>query len=161
MVDKKTPPELSEQFPLVRELLDAFQIQHYELNQYEADDIIGTLATQAKDKKWDVTIFTGDKDMLQLVSDDVTMAMTRKGISKIETYTPAYMKEKMDLTPDQIIDLKALMGDNSDNIPGVPGVGEKTATKLLKQYKTLEDIYENLHEVRGKKAEGKLNHLSR
>ncbi|TXL62503.1 DNA polymerase I [Cerasibacillus terrae] len=153
---QKTPPELSEQFPLVRELLDAFQIQHYELNQYEADDIIGTLATQAKDKKWDVTIFTGDKDMLQLVSDDVTMAMTRKGISKIETYTPAYMKEKMDLTPDQIIDLKALMGDNSDNIPGVPGVGEKTATKLLKQYKTLEDIYENLHEVRGKKLKENL-----
>ncbi|GIO27799.1 DNA polymerase I [Ornithinibacillus bavariensis] len=156
---QKTPPELSEQFPLVRELLNAFQIRHYELDQYEADDIIGTLAIQAKEKKWDVQVISGDKDMLQLVSEHVTVNVTKKGISEVEAYTPEYMVEKMELTPDQIIDLKALMGDSSDNIPGVPGVGEKTATKLLKEYKTLENVYDHLDEISGKKLKENLtNH---
>lgn len=156
---QKTPPELSEQFPLMRELLDAYQIKHYELEQYEADDIIGTLATKAKKDEYDVTIISGDKDLLQLVSDHVTLQLTRKGISEIEAYTPAYMKDKMELTPDQIIDLKALMGDNSDNIPGVPGIGEKTATKLLKQYDTLENVYEHLDEISGKKMKENLTNF--
>jgi DNA polymerase I len=156
---QKTPPELSEQFPLVRELLNAFQIRHYELEQYEADDIIGTLAKQAKDKKWEVQVISGDKDMLQLVSDEVTVNVTKKGISEVEAYTPEYMVNKMELTPDQIIHLKALMGDSSDNIPGVPGVGEKTATKLLKEYQTLENVYEHLDEISGKKLKENLtNH---
>lgn len=153
---QKTPPELSEQFPLVKELLDAFQIKHYELPQYEADDIIGTLSKEGNNENWDVTVISGDKDMLQLVSDKVTVSVTKKGISEVEKYTPAYLKEKLEITPEQIIDLKALMGDSSDNIPGVPGVGEKTAIKLLKQYPTLEEVYEHVEEVSGKKLKENL-----
>lgn len=156
---QKTPPELSEQFPLVKELLNAFQIRHYELNQYEADDIIGTLAKQAKEQKFDVEVISGDKDMLQLVSDNVTVNVTKKGISDVEEYTPQYLFEKMEITPEQIIELKSLMGDSSDNIPGVPGVGEKTATKLLKQYNTLDNLYKHLDEISGKKLKENLtNH---
>ncbi|MEN2467065.1 DNA polymerase I [Ornithinibacillus sp. FSL M8-0202] len=156
---QKTPPELSEQFPLVKELLNAFQIRHYELNQYEADDIIGTLAKQAKEQNVEVEVISGDKDMLQLVSDNVTVNVTKKGISDVEAYTPQYLFEKMEITPEQIIELKSLMGDSSDNIPGVPGVGEKTATKLLKQYQTLDNLYEHLDEVSGKKLKENLtNH---
>ena len=153
---QKTPSELSEQFPLLKELLDAFDIKHYELDQYEADDIIGTLSKQAMDDGFEVTVISGDKDMLQLVSDKVTVSVTRKGISEVERYTPDYLKEKMEITPEQIIDLKALMGDSSDNIPGVPGVGQKTATKFLKQYETLERLYEHIDEVSGKKMKEKL-----
>lgn len=156
---QKTPPELSEQFPLVRELLDAFEIKHYELPQYEADDIIGTLSKQGNDENWEVTVISGDKDMLQLISDSVTVSVTKKGISEVEKYTPAYLKEKLEITPEQVIDMKALMGDSSDNIPGVPGVGEKTAIKLLKQYTTLEEVYEHVDEVSGKKLKENLtNH---
>ncbi|GIO21710.1 DNA polymerase I [Oceanobacillus sp. J11TS1] len=153
---QKTPPELSEQFPVLKELLDAFDIKHYQLDQYEADDIIGTLSKLADDKGWEVTVISGDKDLLQLVSDHVTVSVTKKGISDIEKYTPAYLLEKMQLTPQQITDLKGLMGDSSDNIPGVPGVGEKTATKLLKQFATLEQVYEHLDEVSGKKLKENL-----
>ncbi len=153
---QKTPPELSEQFPVLKEVLDAFQIPHYQLDQYEADDIIGTLAGQGKNNNWDVTVISGDKDLLQLVSDKVTVNLTKKGLSDVESYTPSFMKEKMEINPDQIIDLKALMGDSSDNIPGVPGVGQKTATKLIKQYHTLEDVYEHVDEVSGKKLKEKL-----
>lgn len=153
----KTPSELSEQFPLVKEVLDAFNIKHYELELYEADDIIGTLALQAEQQKdWEVAVISGDKDMLQLVSDRVTVRLTRKGISNVENYTPDYVLETMEITPDQVIDMKALMGDNSDNIPGVPGVGEKTAIKLLKQFSTLENIYENIDDVSGKKVKENL-----
>lgn len=156
---QKTPSELSEQFPLVRELLDAFNIRHYELENYEADDIIGTLSKQGQEKDFEVTVISGDKDMLQLVSKDVTVNVTKKGISEVEAYTPEYLLEKMEVTPEQIIELKALMGDSSDNIPGVPGVGQKTATKLLKQYETLDNLYEHLEEVSGKKLKENLtNH---
>lgn len=153
---QKTPPELSEQFPLIKEVLDAFSIPHYQLEQYEADDIIGTLSAKGQDKAWDITVISGDKDMLQLVSDQVTVSLTKKGISNVEKYTPSYMVENMEITPEQIIDLKALMGDSSDNIPGVPGVGEKTATKLLKQYETLEKVYDHLDDISGKKLKENL-----
>ncbi|HLS09812.1 DNA polymerase I [Lentibacillus sp.] len=156
---QKTPPELSEQIPLLKEVLDAFHISYYQLDLYEADDIIGTLSKQAQEKNWDVTVISGDKDLLQLVSDKVTVNLTKKGISDIEAYTPEFMKEKMSIAPEQIIDLKALMGDSSDNIPGVPGVGEKTATKLLKQFETVDNVYEHLDDVSGKKLKEKLeNH---
>lgn len=156
---QKTPPELSEQFPLLKEVLDAFSITHYELDNYEADDIIGTLSKKVEKDDWEVTIISGDKDLLQLVSDRVTVNLTKKGISEVEKYTPDFVLEKMEITQEQIIDLKALMGDNSDNIPGVPGVGEKTAVKLLKQFDTLENVYEHLDEVSGKKLKEKLaNH---
>ncbi len=154
---QKTPSELSEQFPVIREVLDAFNIKRYEIKNYEADDIIGTVSTIASKENWDVKIYSGDKDLLQLVSDNVHVALTRKGITDIDTYDPAFLNEKYGLTSDQIIDMKALMGDNSDNIPGVPGVGEKTALKLLKQFGTVEAVYESLDEVSGKKLKEKLD----
>src|SRR5690625_3174129 len=153
---QKTPPELSEQFPLARQLLNAFHIPHYELDMYEADDIIGTLAKHGQEEDWDVKIISGDQDLLQLVSDKVTVDLTKKGVSEVESYTPKMLLEKMELTPEQIIDLKALMGDSSDNIPGVPGVGIKTATKLLKQYETLENLYKNIDEITAKKLKENL-----
>ncbi|ARI76829.1 DNA polymerase I [Halobacillus mangrovi] len=153
---QKTPPELSEQFPVLKELLDAFGVKYYQLEQYEADDIIGTLATQAGGQDLDVKVISGDKDLLQLVSEKISVTLTKKGITNVDTYDPSFLKEKMEVRPDQIIDLKALMGDSSDNIPGVPGVGEKTAVKLLKQFDTLENLYENLDDVSGKKLKEKL-----
>src|SRR5699024_1039099 len=113
---QKTPPELSEQFLLVRELLDASSIKHYELDQYEADDIIGTLANRAAHLNFDVRVITGDKDMLQLVSNQVHVHITRKGISEMDLYTPESLEEKLTLKPNQIIDMKELMGDSSDKI---------------------------------------------
>ncbi|MBO8156450.1 MAG: DNA polymerase I [Bacillaceae bacterium] len=153
---QKTPPELSEQFPLAKELLDSFGISHYELDQYEADDIIGTIAERAKKNHFKVKVISGDRDLLQLVDDQVEVAVTKKGISNVETYTPEYLEEKLGIRHDQVIDMKALMGDSSDNIPGVPGVGEKTAVKLLKQFGTVENLFEHLDEVSGKKLKEKL-----
>ncbi|MGM8213808.1 DNA polymerase I [Virgibacillus sp. W0430] len=153
---QKTPPELSEQFPLAKELLDAFNIPHYQLEQYEADDIIGTLAGAVNTKDWKVKVISGDQDMLQLVSPSVTVDVTKKGISEVESYTPAFLQEKMGLRPEQIIDLKALMGDSSDNIPGVRGVGIKTATKLLGQYNTIESVYDHLEDISGKRLKENL-----
>lgn len=152
----KTPPELSEQFPLIRELLDAFSINRFELEGYEADDIIGTLTLRADKNNWKTTVITGDKDMLQLVSDNVSVALTRKGVSEIELYTVEEIIEKYGLKPEQIIDLKGLMGDASDNIPGVPGVGEKTALKLLHEYGSVEEVLNNIDNISGKKLQENL-----
>jgi len=150
----KTPPELSEQFPLVRDLIRAFGMAQFELEGYEADDIIGTLTRIADEKgDIDVLVVTGDKDMLQLASDRVTIALTRKGISEVELYDKDQIKEKYGLTPQQIIDLKGLMGDASDNIPGIPGVGEKTALKLLHEYGSVEGVLANSSELKGKMKE--------
>jgi DNA polymerase-1 len=150
----KTPPELSEQFPLIRELIDSFSIARYELDGYEADDIIGTLTRMADERKnIKVIVVSGDKDMLQLASDQVTIAITRKGISEVEYYDPAHIREVYNLAPHQIIDLKGLMGDASDNIPGIPGVGEKTALKLLHDYGTVENVLEHVSELKGKLQE--------
>ncbi|WP_037193890.1 5'-3' exonuclease, partial [Rhodococcus rhodochrous] len=140
----------------IRELLDAFSIQRFELEGYEADDIIGTLTLRADENNWKTTVITGDKDMLQLVSDNVSVALTRKGVSEIEMYTPQEISEKYGLKPLQIIDLKGLMGDSSDNIPGVPGVGEKTALKLLHEYGSVESVLENIDKVSGKKLQENL-----
>ncbi|WP_397539590.1 DNA polymerase I [Rummeliibacillus pycnus] len=153
---QKTPPELSEQFPYLRKLLDAYQIKQYELEMYEADDIIGTLSKQADEQGHEVIIVSGDKDLTQLASDHTTVYITRKGMTDIEHYTPAHINEKYGLTPHQIIDMKGLMGDSSDNIPGVPGVGEKTAIKLLTQFPTVEEVYEHIDEVSGAKLKEKL-----
>lgn len=153
---QKTPPELSEQFPFIRELLDAYGISRYELENYEADDIIGTLSLQAENDGYEVKIISGDKDLTQLSSEKTTVSITRKGITEIEEYTPAYIQEKYGITADRIIDMKGLMGDSSDNIPGVPGVGEKTALKLLKQFGTLESILESIDKINGAKLKEKL-----
>ncbi|QKS72027.1 DNA polymerase I [Paenalkalicoccus suaedae] len=154
---QKTPPELAEQLPLMRDLLKAFNISYKELENYEADDIIGTIATHAKqDADTEVKIYSGDKDLLQLVDKNVKVGLTRKGITNVDTYDLAMLDETYGLTPSQIIDMKGLMGDSSDNIPGVPGVGEKTALKLLKEHGTVEGVYENLDAVSGKKLKEKL-----
>ncbi|TSI03119.1 DNA polymerase I [Lysinibacillus sp. BW-2-10] len=152
---QKTPPELSEQFPYLRKLIDAYQIKHYEKELYEADDIIGTLAKQAE-QDMDVIIVSGDKDLTQLATDKTTVYITRKGITDIEKYTPSHIEEKYGLTPLQIIDMKGLMGDASDNIPGVPGVGEKTAIKLLKEYGSVEALYEQIEGMKKSKMKEKL-----
>lgn len=153
---QKTPPELSEQFPFIRELLDVFGISRYELENYEADDIIGTLSKVAEQDGYEVKVISGDKDLTQLSSEKTTVGITRKGITDIEEYTPEHINEKYGLTPDQIIDMKGLMGDASDNIPGVPGVGEKTAIKLLKEFATLEKLLQSIDQVNGKKLKEKL-----
>lgn len=153
---QKTPPELSEQFPFLRKLLEAYRIRTYELDRYEADDIIGTLCTQAEKEGFDVKIISGDRDLTQLASEHVTVHITKKGITDVESYTPETVKEKYGLTPAQIIDLKGLMGDASDNIPGVPGIGEKTALKLLKEFGTVEQLLDSLEQVSGKKVKENL-----
>ncbi|MCD9026586.1 DNA polymerase I [Cohnella silvisoli] len=150
---QKTPPELSEQFPLLKELLQAFSIPQFELAGYEADDIIGTLSRVAEEQNKTAVVISGDKDMLQLVTDQVTVLITRRGISEVERYTPGALGEKYGLIPSQIIDLKGLMGDASDNIPGVPGVGEKTALKLLQDYGTVENVLDNIEQLKGKLRE--------
>jgi DNA polymerase-1 len=153
---QKTPPELSEQMPFIRELLKAYQIKTYELENYEADDIIGTLAKSAEQQDYRVKIVSGDKDLTQLSSEKTTVAITKKGITEVENYTPDHVKEKYGLEPKQIIDMKGLMGDSSDNIPGVPGVGEKTAIKLLKEFGTMEKLLASISDVSGKKLKEKL-----
>lgn len=154
----KTPPELAEQFPMLRELLESFGISWFELAGYEADDIIGTLSKQGEEAGYDVLVVTGDKDMLQVVSDKVKVALTRKGVSEIEPYGPKEIEDRYQLKPLQIIDLKGLMGDTSDNIPGVPGIGEKTALKLLHQYGSVEEVLSHLDELKGKMKENLVNH---
>jgi DNA polymerase-1 len=153
---QKTPPELSEQLPFLRELLDAYQIRSYELENYEADDIIGTLAAQAEKEGFDVIVISGDRDLTQLASEKVKVHITKKGITDIECYTPELVFEKYGLTPEQIVDLKGLMGDSSDNIPGVPGIGEKTALKLLKEFHTVENVLRSIEQIKGKKLKENL-----
>ncbi|TDM04517.1 DNA polymerase I [Macrococcus carouselicus] len=156
---QKTPPELSEQFPLIRKLIEAYHIKHYELENYEADDIIGTLAREATENRMETIIITGDRDLTQLVNDYVSVYYTKKGVTDIDRYTPDFVKEKYGFGPEKIIDLKGLMGDKSDNIPGVPGVGEKTAVKLLLEYGTLEEVIGHLDDIKAKKLNENLtNH---
>ncbi|KIX89951.1 DNA polymerase I [Staphylococcus microti] len=154
---QKTPSELSEQFPYIRQLLAAYAIQTYELDNYEADDIIGTLSREADEAGMQTIIITGDRDLTQLASDNVTIYYTKKGVTDVDHYTPAFIAEKYQgLVPKQIIDMKGLMGDASDNIPGVAGVGEKTALKLLNQFGSVEGVYEDIDAVSGKKLKEKL-----
>lgn len=154
---QKTPPELSEQFPYIRQLLDAYHIKRYELDNYEADDIIGTLSRQADEEDFETIIITGDRDLTQLATDNVTIYYTKKGVTDVDHYTPKFIAEKYNgLVPKQIIDMKGLMGDTSDNIPGVAGVGEKTAIKLLNQFESVEGVYEQIEEVTAKKLKEKL-----
>lgn len=145
------PDELKGQFQLVREVLRALNIHYIEIPGYEADDIIGTLSKRAQNEHMDCLIVTGDGDALQLVSDRVKVLMTKKGISEMEIYDPKQVAAKWEVKPEQIIEIKALMGDSSDNIPGVPGVGAKTAMKLVKEYGSLENLYQHLGEISGRK----------
>lgn len=150
------PDELKPQFSLLREVLEARNIDYLEVDGYEADDIIGTLSCKAAAEGMETLIVTGDGDALQLVSENVKVLMTKKGISEIQKYDPAAVHEKWEVGPDKMIEIKALMGDSSDNIPGVPGVGAKTAVKLVKEFHDLETLYENLDQVKGAKLVEKL-----
>src|SRR5699024_5033800 len=150
---QKTPPELGEQFAPIRKLIDAYGIKRYEVENYEADDIIGSLSKQADENGMETIIITGDRDLTQLASDHVTIYFTKKGVTQIDKYTPEYIEEEYGLRPEQIIDMKGLWGDTSDNIPGVPGIGEKTAIKLLKKYDSVEGVYENIEDLKGKQRE--------
>lgn len=153
---KPTPPELASQFPLIRSVLNNIGIKFIELEGYEGDDILGTLASKLSSKDILTYIVTGDRDALQLITDKCHVLMTKKGVSELEEYDEVHLKEVYSLAPLQIIDLKSLMGDSSDNIPGVAGVGEKTALKLLLQYPSLEDIYINLDSLPKNKLHEKL-----
>lgn len=146
---KPAPPDFYEQIPVLHELLEAFGWPLYEIDDHEADDIMATFAHQAEAKGYESVLVTGDHDVLQLVTEDTTVAMLKKGLTNVDTYTPAMLMEKYKLDTEQFIDYKALRGDPSDNLPGVPGVGEKTATDLLHKYGSLDGIYENLDEVKG------------
>ncbi|WP_127850130.1 DNA polymerase I [Lacticaseibacillus hulanensis] len=153
---QKTPEELLEQMPLIKEMLDGYGIQHYELVNYEADDIIGTLAHAGDELGAKVTVVTGDRDLTQLTTDNVTVAVTVKGVQEIEYYTPAHVEEKLGVSPKQIIDLKGLQGDTSDNYPGVTKVGEKTAQKLIKQFGSVENLYDHLDDLKPSKMKENL-----
>ena len=152
----KTPNELVEQFGYVRELLDSYGIKYEEHLDYEADDIIGSYAKIAEKAGLEVIIVSGDKDLTQLASDNITVYYTKRGVTEIDYYTPEFINEKYGLTPQQIIDMKGLMGDKSDNIPGISGVGEKTAIKLLTEYETVENVLENIDNISGKKLKERL-----
>ena len=152
----KTPEELLSQFPLLREFAANMGIPFLEKDNYEADDIIGTLATQAAAKGYDVRVITGDRDALQLVRPNLRVLLTKKGISEIKDYDTAAFEEEYGFEPLKLIDLKGLMGDTSDNIPGVPGVGPKTASKLLLTYGSVENVLAHVGEVSGKKLKENL-----
>lgn len=145
---KSPPPDFYEQIPILHELLEAFGWPLYELDDYEADDIMGALAVQAKEKDIETMLITSDLDMLQLINPHVHVYALKKGLSNIELFHPESFVEKYGIKPEQFLDLKALKGDSSDNIPGVPGIGEKGATELLKQYKTLDGVYDNIELIK-------------
>ncbi|MBR2833547.1 MAG: DNA polymerase I [Bacilli bacterium] len=144
-----TPNELKQQFPIAKELLDCMGIKYYEIDNYEADDIIGTFSEYCnKDKNYTGTIISSDKDLLQLITDEVDIKLLKQ--KDYIRYNKKTFKEEWEIDPINIIDLKALMGDPSDNIPGVKGIGEKTALKLLREYKNLDGIYKNIDDIKGK-----------
>ncbi len=152
----ETPKELKLQFPIAKELLTAMGIKYYEIDNYEADDIIGTFSMYCdKESEYIGTIISSDKDLLQLISDDVDIKLLKQ--KDYIRYNKDNFKKEWGIDPINIIDLKALMGDSSDNIPGVKGVGEKTALKLLQEYKTLDGIYENIDSIKGKLQEKLIN----
>ncbi|MBO6046886.1 MAG: DNA polymerase I [Erysipelotrichaceae bacterium] len=151
---KPAPEELIPQFEIVREYLRSANITYYELEGYEGDDLIGTLSRFGEDHDLNVSIYTGDKDAFQLISDKTTIYRTNKrGVSEMEIVGLKELEERYDLKPDQIRDLLGLMGDTADNIPGIKGVGEKTALKLLHEYGSVEGIQEHQNEIKGKMGE--------
>lgn len=150
---KPMPDEFRSQIDLIKKSIDVLGVKQDEIELIEADDIIGTLATQYYDQFDQIEIISNDKDLLQLLNDKVSLRSSKKGMQNYVSYTPEYLMEVMGVRPNQITDLKGLMGDASDNLPGIPGVGEKTAVKLLKQYETLEGVLEHKDEIKGKLGE--------
>lgn len=153
---KGMPDELAVQMPVLKEVLDCLGIDRSEIEGFEADDIIGTLSRYCEEKDIEALIVTGDRDALQLVSDKVKVIYTKKGVSDFELYDTDKIEDKYGLTPERLIDLKGLMGDKSDNIPGVPGVGEKTAIKLLIEYGTMEEVLNNIDDMKPGKLKDRL-----
>ena len=151
------PNEITYQFGILKDLLSSMNVNYLELDEYEADDIIGTIAKLTQKEGFEVDIFTGDRDYLQLVDDNILVYLTKKGISEIKLMNTESILEEYDLSPKQLIDVKALQGDSSDNIPGVKGVGEKTALKLIQEYGNLENLYENIDNLKGKLKENLVN----
>ncbi|MDN6326762.1 MAG: DNA polymerase I [Alkalibacterium sp.] len=147
----KMPSEFAEQIPYMKDLLKGFGLKSYELPNFEADDIIGTLSKEAEERGFEVVVLTGDRDLTQLASDYVRIDITKKGVKDLKEYTKASIQEEMGLTPNQIVDMKGLAGDASDNIPGVTKIGEKTALKLLHKYGSIENLYEHIDEMKKSK----------
>ncbi|MEE0741559.1 MAG: DNA polymerase I [Emergencia sp.] len=153
---KKMPPELAMELPLMKDILSAMGIENLEIDGFEADDIIGTIARIAEESGLNPLIITGDKDALQLATDVTQVLITKKGISEFDLYDRAKMIERYQLTPEQFVDLKGLMGDQSDNIPGIPGVGEKTGIKLLTQFGSVANLLANTEEIANAKLRAKV-----
>ena len=153
---QRMPDDLRDQFPKVREVVAALRIPVYELAGYEADDVIGTIVVDVERRGLDTTIVTGDLDMLQLVTDQTRLMTTRSGVENTILYDPAKIEDRFGLVATQMIDYKALKGDPSDNIPGVPGVGEKTAAKLIREFGSLQAVYDRIGEVKPDKLRDKL-----
>jgi len=156
---KETPQELICQFSMVREFLDAHNIPFIEIEGYEGDDIIGTIAKKASDQDMSVAIFTNDKDMMQLINEKVVQYKKPQKTNEYEIITLNSFYEKYQLKPAQMKDLLGLMGDSADNIPGIPGIGEKTALKLLHQYDSVENLKEHMNELKGKMGEKVRSHI--
>ena len=150
---KETPPELIPQFPLLKDTLRKLSIAVLEKEGMEADDYLGTLAKYANREGVYAVVVTGDRDAFQLINDKTIIYLTRKGITETEKFDEVKLKETYDITPAQVVDFKGLMGDPSDNIPGVPGVGEKTALKLMHEFNSMDDIYQNIDKIEGKLKE--------
>ncbi|MFC7968583.1 DNA polymerase I [Streptomyces cinereoruber] len=155
----KTPDEFKGQVELIGELLDAMRAQRFAVDGFEADDVIATLATQAEAEGFDVLIVTGDRDSFQLVTDHVTVLYPTKGVSELTRFTPEKIQEKYGLSPSQYPDFAALRGDPSDNLPGIPGVGEKTAAKWITQFGSFDQLVERAEEVKGKAGQNFRDHL--
>ena len=155
-----TPDEFRGQIDITKEVLVALGITVLAEPGFEADDMIATLATQAEEQGYRVLVVTGDRDSLQLVSDDVTVLYPRKGVSELTRFTPEAVQEKYGLTPEQYPDFAALRGDPSDNLPGIPGVGEKTATKWIAEYGSLQALVDNVDTVKGKVGDALRANLS-
>jgi DNA polymerase-1 len=150
------PDDLRDQFPIVRQLIEAFGIPIYQLQGFEADDVIATLVRQAEDREVETTIVSGDLDLLQIVSDQTTLMTTRGGVAQTAFYDPAKVMERYGLRPEQMVDFKALKGDTTDNIPGIAGVGEKTAAKLVQDWASVDGIFEHIADVQPEKLRIKL-----
>lgn len=153
---KGMPPELAMQMPLLKEVLEAMKVKMLEIDGFEADDIIGTVVKKAEEEGLEPMIITGDKDELQLATEKTKVLITRKGISEFDLYDEAAMIEKYGFTPEQFIDFKGLMGDPSDNIPGIPGVGEKTAMKLVQEYGSITNLIASVDQITSKSLKEKI-----
>jgi DNA polymerase-1 len=156
---RETPADFRSQLSLIFEVLDVLGVKHLSKAGFEADDLIATLATEAAEQDMDVLIVSGDRDVLQLVSDDVTVLMTRRGITEMTRFTPEAVVDKYGLTPAQYPDFAAVRGDPSDNLPNIPGVGEKTATKWIAEFGSLNELVDRVDEVKGKAGDALREHL--